>query len=650
MRFSRALLPSLLLSPLALAADTGNSNTIQVHGTTIEEQLSSELASLGHQVEVITSEQIRQTGSGDVVKALQVLVPSLYISNKNGSFDYSTVSLQGSRTKDVLFLVDGVRINNRLFGGTSPLDTLSSNMVERIEVVKGGQSLFYGTQAVAGAINIITKAYSDEPKGSLSVSATTEVGQKGIAFDHAGKLPNGTRYVVAISGDKASGYTPWEEADIQPDNRDRKRGYDMINGLVKLQHDFEDSRLSLSLQRNDGKLDFARPYRTINTYNDRKETIATLKWDQYLTDDLGFYVKAYYHDWDTNYTRIENVNNATVVLDDGNFWGYTDKGINAMLRYSPNANSELIGGIDYQRYKGEDQVLLIKTKVEAATALFGQYRYQFSDATQAAVGIRRSDSQLGGTNTVWNASVKHQFNDQLYASAALGTSYALPDAYQLYSIDPDHPLGNEDLDGESSRNLNVSLGGQLANGDLDWELSAYHRRIEDLIVSSRTTVNGQTVSTRINSDSKVTSKGAGIALNYHFAPGWKARVSADINRARQDANNQQIDDVPESLAKLGLGYESGDKSWSLGADATYRGRIYHVENGTRLSYGKDWQVDLNGRWQFAPQQSVSFHLENLLDADNITTPGTGRLADDSRYIYENRIASRNLKLSYRLDF
>uniref|UniRef100_UPI0013D8E04E TonB-dependent receptor plug domain-containing protein n=2 Tax=Pseudomonadota TaxID=1224 RepID=UPI0013D8E04E len=69
--------------------------------------------------------------------------PGLSITPKNGPFDYVDISLQGSRTGDVLWLVDGVRINNRLYAGTPPLDTLPSAMVDRIEVLEGGQALFY---------------------------------------------------------------------------------------------------------------------------------------------------------------------------------------------------------------------------------------------------------------------------------------------------------------------------------------------------------------------------------------------------------------------------------------------------------------------------------------------------------------------------
>ncbi|MFX8879604.1 TonB-dependent receptor plug domain-containing protein, partial [Acinetobacter baumannii] len=79
------------------------------------------------------------------------------------------ISFLGSRTQDVLFLVDGVRINNRLYAGTTPLDTLPSAIVDRIEVLEGGQSLFYGTQAVAGAVNIVTKPFSPTRDGAVSV-------------------------------------------------------------------------------------------------------------------------------------------------------------------------------------------------------------------------------------------------------------------------------------------------------------------------------------------------------------------------------------------------------------------------------------------------------------------------------------------------
>lgn len=95
----------------------------------------------GKQLEIITAEEIQRQGCVDVTQTLQRMVPGLHISPKNGLFDYFDASLQGSRNQEILWLIDGVRITNRLYNGTSPLDTVPAHMLERIEVLKGGQGI-----------------------------------------------------------------------------------------------------------------------------------------------------------------------------------------------------------------------------------------------------------------------------------------------------------------------------------------------------------------------------------------------------------------------------------------------------------------------------------------------------------------------------
>src|SRR6187551_3765591 len=98
----------------------------------LEEMLPQQLSQFGTRVDIVTAAQIQDGGYLDITQSLQNLVPGLYIVNQNGPFDYVDVSFQGSRTQDVLWLVDGVRINNRLYAGTTPLDSLPAAMVERI--------------------------------------------------------------------------------------------------------------------------------------------------------------------------------------------------------------------------------------------------------------------------------------------------------------------------------------------------------------------------------------------------------------------------------------------------------------------------------------------------------------------------------------
>ena len=124
-------------------------------------------------MQTITAAQIQNGGYYDVAQALQALVPGLFLTPKAGPFDYVTASLQGSRTNEILWLVDGVRISNRLYNGTTPLDTIPAHMVERIEILEGGQGLFYGTQAVAGVINVVTKAFTEQHERDASRAAAT---------------------------------------------------------------------------------------------------------------------------------------------------------------------------------------------------------------------------------------------------------------------------------------------------------------------------------------------------------------------------------------------------------------------------------------------------------------------------------------------
>jgi vitamin B12 transporter len=98
-----------------------------------------------------------------------MLVPGLHLTTQAGAFSYVNVQMQGSRSSDILWTMDGVRINNRLYNGTSPADTLPAGMIERTEVLKGSHGLMYGTQAIAGVINVVTRGFSATTDGSVTV-------------------------------------------------------------------------------------------------------------------------------------------------------------------------------------------------------------------------------------------------------------------------------------------------------------------------------------------------------------------------------------------------------------------------------------------------------------------------------------------------
>src|SRR5690606_14886769 len=136
---------------------------------------------------------------------------------------------QGSRLarygpSDVLWLVDGVRLNNRLYSSTLS-DTLPSNMVERIEVLKGGESLFYGTNAAGGVINIVSRDFSDTFGGDVSVGGDTHRSHS-VAGMVRGKAGPGN-FVLFASQDESEGYRLWSRTE--PSATDRRQSYDVFN-------------------------------------------------------------------------------------------------------------------------------------------------------------------------------------------------------------------------------------------------------------------------------------------------------------------------------------------------------------------------------------------------------------------------------------
>ncbi|MYE11817.1 MAG: TonB-dependent receptor plug domain-containing protein, partial [Gammaproteobacteria bacterium] len=305
-----AAAPWLVAAAMAAAAPaeeaSGVIEEVIVLGDRVEETIPLDLQQFGNRVEVITADDLRLGGFNDVAQSLQMRVPGLYLAPKNGAFDYVGCSLQGSRCQDILWLIDGVRINNRLYNSTSPLDTVPAHMVERIEVLYGGQGIFYGTQSVAGVVNVVTKPFSDTQEGRVGLAVD---GNDGVhaSLDYRGSA-GGHQFVVYASSDEADGIRPYRSEDIQPSTTDRDRSYDITMLGLKYAYDIgERSRLSLHYQHTDAELDFARPYLNHDTFNARDEDIVTLKYDLQATDNIGLFVKAYSHTWDTDYTRIYNV-------------------------------------------------------------------------------------------------------------------------------------------------------------------------------------------------------------------------------------------------------------------------------------------------------------------------------------------------------
>jgi outer membrane cobalamin receptor len=585
-----------------------------VLGTRIEESIPMDLAQYGNRLEVITGDQLRAGGFNDVTQALQMLVPGLYVAPKNGAFDYVQASLQGSRNNEILWLVDGIRISNRLYNNTSPLDTIPAHMIERVEVLKGGQGIFYGTQSVSGVINVVTRGFTEALDARVGVGFDDNDGRHADGYVR-GALGQ-TRVVLYGSYDDADGFEPYRRNRFLPGVTDFNRGYDVKTAGAKVATEItEKLLLSLNYQHTSANLDFWTPFNEVKDRNVRDENLLSGKLDYALSDKVGIYLKAYHHDWDTLYHYGDG-------SSDPEFWGFTDAGFNLMTKLNVTRGFEYVVGFDQQRYSGEDQVLLIAPLTEEVNALYAQVRTT-SDLwtnTQLAVGARYNEPSAGPNATVWNVSGRHDFAKNLYVRAVGGTSFRLPDAYELYAIDPFDTPGNPALKPEKSRNLEVGIGGRVATSrPLSWELMAFQRRVEDLIAPN----DDDTL--QVNSDAEVKVSGAEAVLAVGLSADWALNFDYTYARARAQGSDLQVRRIPETLTKLGIDYRP-QAAYGGALSAIYVGSVYETGTGVgRRDYGGYLVGDLTAYLYVdaARRQRLGLRVENVFDetyATSLVTP------------------------------
>ncbi|ROO24317.1 hypothetical protein SAOR_15975 [Salinisphaera orenii MK-B5] len=646
---SRALLLSACGPVLAAGVDTPSPDAlggIEVEGSAIEETLPAELAAYGAEREVIEGRTLEETGMSDVAQALERLVPGLFVAPRAGRGSYIDASLDGSRTQDVLWLVDGVRINNRLYGSTTPLDSITTQMIDHIEVLRGGQGLFYGTQAVAGVVNIVLRKPKAERGGELRLGTGT-LGDRRAAGHVTGPGPLG-EWLVFGAYDESDGYEPFERDAYQANARRQDRGFKRQSiGAKYSASPMADSSLRVLALYNDAAADNAKPVNNYHSLNDRDEVIASIKWDQRLSDRFSYYAKGYWHSWWTDYTRIGlDDDGSRHVINDGDEWGYDDYGANLAGRYIAPGGSQLLLGYDFQSYSGRDYVLRIDEQAETVHAGFAQFRpvLAFSPDTRIALGARYNHSDFGGEHTIWNASLDQPLAEGLRLKASAGTHFILPSAYQLFVIDPAFPAGNPDLGPEESRNVRAALVGDPRPG-VHWKLGGFHREIDHLITVEEGTFR--------NADEGVRVRGAQGALELGGATGWQFDISATYADSQTLDGDGQIPGIPEWVAKSSLAWDSDRRM--RGARLSVR----HVgENTEQLadygdqSFGDYTLFDASAYQRFGDDGAhrVTLRLENLTDRRYATRVAQDTRADGDTFRYDWLGVPRNAQLIYSYTF
>lgn len=606
------------------AEQTHKADDLTVKARKIEERLSAELAAYGHPVAVISAQQIEEGGYTEIYQMLEALVPGMFISMKSGPGDYARYNLHGS--SELLWLVDGVRINNRLYS-SGYLDTISPNMIDRIEVLYGGEGLFYGTEAASGVINIITKGVTEDLSGQFG-AAYGQYERRNV-YGYVSDTIDGNGFMVWGANDAWDGYQSFSDGTLARvgNTRKEKRSYDRTNLGVKYRRAFDIAGrglLRFQYQRNTNPAEYARPDEQF-ALNDRKENLAILKWDHDINKHFSYYIKTYFHDWWTQYTRREL--DGAYIYDKAK-WGYQDWGVNAMSSWRFGGGHEVLAGVDYQNYFGEDEVVIIKGEHEEVWALFAQYRPYLSFAPNIKPALGARYNKTGGNDKlIWNASARGDFAGGVYARAVVGTSFVLPNASQLYA-DEDTYVGNPDLEPEESTNIDLGLGVQQKwfKAEVNW----FHQDITDLISLKPT---GGDRDMYQNSDSESEFQGYTLLAGLGPWMGLSLQASYTSVEANEGDSGEQLDNVPEYFYKGRLSWRGQCGGSRLGADLTarYIGDVKAYES----QYGEYWLADLSLFWRFGQEHQHMFTVraENLFDEAYYSRLSRTTDVNGDRFIY-----------------
>ena len=179
-------------------------------------------------------------------------------------------------------------------------------------------------------------------------------------------------------------------------------------------------------------------------------------------------------------------------------------------------------------------------------APFAQLRFD-SGSLSLAAGVRHNMPSDGQAKTVWNVSGRLGVNERVYVRGQVGTSFRLPDAYELYVVDPCCEQGNPNLIGEESFNTEAGVG--LEGGMFSGEVLGFYRKIDNLIdidFSLPAYPDGFIV----NTANSVTAWGGEVIVNARLSEVFGVTFDYTHTEVEASGTNQQIQDIPRDLAKL----------------------------------------------------------------------------------------------------
>lgn len=578
---------ALANSQLLLAAD---SDTVLVSAKapiTAEEYSGS--------VTVISAAEIKASGATNVVDVLGT-APGITTSVSGGNSG-KVVKIRGMEGEHGLVLVNGKRIpntdRNLPFSPGYRYNWVAIENIERIEIIRGAASSIYGSDALSGVINIITKQAGEEWSGALTVDAQRfrEDGGngEGVALTAAGPL-----------GDMADLSIALERSNEDPIYNDAgqtiKSGREVKNFQANLGVDLtEQDRLAFGvIAGSDDGIDVDASFRGGNSRNNLEHDRRLFSVD--YTSKVGDFNLA-----------AGAVNSTSELLEGSSDWKIVERDISLNLDGALNDTNYLSAGIEHRTERADRFDRNFRDEFKSWSG-YVQDRIDLNDSHSLTVGASYDDhNRYDGEfspKVYWN----WQVDDNWTVKAGYSHGYIAPSIREGSSqyVIPAGPtrryVGNDDLQPETSRTAELSLA--YVADSFDATVALFNSSIDDLIATN-TTVQGGVSVVQYNNVNKANIRGLESSLGWRIAEGSRLSFNytyLDTENRSGSNKGKRLTDRPEHTANLvlnqALPYDSHlNVAWQVTGDqftdSANNNRIggYGTLNlGVSKSFGENFDV------------------------------------------------------------
>lgn len=595
------------------------------------------ISETGANVSVVTRAEIEKKHYSDITAALKD-VNGILVMQQGFPGGEQYVRINGDDR--VLVMIDGRRLNLSKLpgsmgkGATFDLNNFPSlDNVERIEIVKGPGSSLYGSEAVGGVINVITRK-GKENKTSLE-SAYGSWGTKKYKFTTEGGENDWNWFVAAGKTEQDH----FSYKDVRSGNT-----VDMNNSAMD-QKDFsfrvdrqlgEHNSLTLNVEHVDQHK--GQPYLpngwAVSSYTKQntKSYLDTLTNNWAMTynfnekkDNPG-YVRVY-----QNYYKYDMHSYNDGAASWSNYlYSNKETGMQWQSTWKLSEKNTLVGGADWRNvsisYPGT-----YDNKSMRNTAFFVEDRMTFDKKWTFSPGLRYDYHSMFGSKVTPRATVNCQVDDKTNAYVSWGEFFNAPDADRLF-WPTDYSMfykGNPNLRPETGHTTTIGLNRKL-NNTTELHVSAYESRLHDAI----STAFDGTLYTPINVGEQK-KRGFELEVSKKFSPQWSANAGYTFTHVENKdtagaAYGNEERTVEPNAYKLGVSYNQG--AWNvelMNRMATGRSTKYFTSSNYFV-------MDLAVNYKINKNRSAYLKVNNLTNRSyelyGYANPNQGAFPMASRYI------------------